>query len=654
MANEDQRAEFGLDLDGDDLVAAAESAAQALEKLRGSIDEDVQALSGMQRAMKNIQGGGKQFDEQVKRLKLDIDAKKKAIATSQTSYVQLGGSFVKTAKTGRSFEDRIKAITGSAHGLGGGLGKTGVDAAAFESRLAAVTKQAQLMPGPLGGMMAKLGQMRGLVTGSIGVVTALVVALAALVGVIALAVAALFRYGVAQANARRSELLRLEGLTKLRFWFQRIPGDAKQMQGSIDRIAASSSLGRDKLVGYNEELYRMGLRGQNLTDALDAFQIKVATQGEAAARYWAGWAAGAALTGGSVKKLADRVRSQLGGIAQKQLESTEAQALKLKESFDALFNDLKMDEYLHQWRLVNDQLGQSTQTGRSLKQIMNTILQPLIDAAVDALPYLKRFFQGVVIETQRLIIAVLRVRLWWKKTFGGDDGTKGIDKMRIAVALGCTVVLALALGFAFLAGMVIAATWPFLLAAAAIWAIISTARLLYQLWDEIDWSGMGTAIWEGIVSGLKAGVNAITSVAEGIANDVTKAFKDALGISSPSKVFAALGIEIPEGIAVGINRGQPLAETAVANVVPREIPAPVVAASSTPNIPRATPDDAPHGDAPAAAVARAAAPSITIGDIVINTDAKDAPGLAADFKREIERVLEGIALQLGAPVAGET
>lgn len=652
MANEDQRAEFGLDLDGDDLVAAAESAAQALEKLRGSIDEDVQALSGMQRAMKNIQGGGKQFDEQVKRLKLDIDAKKKAIATSQTSYVQLGGSFVKTAKTGRSFEDRIKAITGSAHGLGGGLGKTGASTNAFESELAALGKQAGALPGSLGGLVSRLGSVRGLLTAAAGSTIVFVAAIVALVAAVGVAINKLYQYGTAQAEARRSELLRLEGLTKLRFWFQRIAGDAKEMQRSIDQVSASSSLGRDKIKGYNEELYRMGFRGQNLADALDAFQIKAATQGEAAAHYWANWNAGIALTGGSIKKAADRVREQLGGIAAKQLESTEAQTLKLHESYAMLFSDLKMDEYLHEWRLFNDQLSQSTQTGRSLKQIMEVLLQPLIDTSKSMAPVMKRFFQGMVIETQRLVIAFLQVRLWAKRTFGDIEGDWSPGKN--AMITGRVVVLALGLAFAFLAGNVIAATWPFLLAAAAIFAIINTARLLYELWDEIDWSGMGTAIWKGIVSGIKRGVNAVISTVKDIAGTIAWSFKMALGISSPSKVFAALGIEIPEGIAVGINRGQPLAETAVANVVPREIPAPVVAASSTPNIPRVTPDDASHAEPPAAAVARAAAPSITIGDIVINTDAKDAPGLAADFKREIERVLEGIALQLGAPVAGET
>jgi hypothetical protein len=652
MANEDQTAEFGVGLDADDLIGEAESAAQALERLRGTIDDDVAALAGMQRAMKNIKGGGAQFDEQVKRLQHDIEAKKKSIATSQAGYMRLGGDFQKVTKAGRGFDDRIKSLLQGTKGLGGGLGKTGGASGAFADELTALSKSAGLLPGPLGQIVSRLGSMRSLMTAAAASKFVLVAAMTALVAVIGIAINKLFEYGKAQREARRNELLRLEGLTKLRFWFQRIPGDAKEMQRSIDQVSASSSLGRDKIAGYSEELYRMGFRGQNLADALDAFQIKAATQGEAAAHYWANWNAGIALTGGSIKKAADRVREQLGGIARKQLESTEAQTLKLHESWNMLFSDLKMDEYLHQWRLVNDLLSQSTASGRALKQIVELILQPLIDASTSGAPILKRFFQGAIIEAQRLTIAVLTVRLWFKRWLGPIEGDWNPAKN--ALNAGRAIVILLAGAFAYLAVTVLAATWPFLLAAAAIYSIFNTARLLNELWDEIDWSGMGTAIWKGIVSGIKKGKDWVVSSVKELAKTVAWSFKMALGIESPSKVFAALGIEIPEGIALGVNQGRGVSEAAVANVVPREIPAPVVAASATPNIPYAAPDIAAPSpvEARGAAAAASKSVSVTTGDIHVHTDAKDPEGIAVDIKRELERVLESIALQLGAPVTG--
>lgn len=78
---------------------------------------------------------------------------------------------------------------------------------------------------------------------------------------------------------------------------------------------------------------------------------------------------------------------------------------------------------------------------------------------------------------------------------------------------------------------------------------------------------------DGIRSGVKGAVEAVGSVA----SNVIDRFKNLLGIRSPSRVFASLGLMLPMGMAQGINAGLPEVAAAVADMaVTPTIQAPVV------------------------------------------------------------------------------
>ncbi len=64
----------------------------------------------------------------------------------------------------------------------------------------------------------------------------------------------------------------------------------------------------------------------------------------------------------------------------------------------------------------------------------------------------------------------------------------------------------------------------------------------------------GKNLVDGIARGIRNGASSIISATGSIASRALKAFKSKLGISSPSKVFAAEARWIPEGIVVGINK----------------------------------------------------------------------------------------------------
>ena len=625
----DQTATFAVELE-DKTSGAAASAAQGLKRLRDQIDADKRALTQMQQAMKNLQGGTVVNVQQFKKLQEQILAKKSAIAQAQSSFLSLGGTFTKAG--------------GSSQG--------------FRARLAELAKQSAAMPGPLGALASRFQSLSAAVggAGTAAGILAIVAALALLVVGTAAAVNALAQYGVAQADARRSELLRLEGLTKLRFWYATTAGNASEMQAAIDKVSASSALGRDKVAAYSEQLYRMGLRGENLSAALEGVAIKATVQGEAQASMFAGWAAGAARTGVSVRRLADDVKARLGGIAEKQMLSLTVQAKKQQEAFAALFSGLNIEPFLKAKKSINDLFSQSTASGRALKQLLTTLIQPLVDAATAAAPIVKRFFQGMILAGQRMVIAILEVRAAFRRTFGGGgEGFKGIDLAKAALYAGSIAASLFAAALAYVAVAAIGFSAPFLLAAAAIYAVINTGRLLYQLWQEIDWKGLGTSIWQGIVGGLKSGAQWVVDAVRSIGHAASAAFRDALGIHSPSKAFQNLGAAIPAGVTIGVEQGTPAARRAVGGMLqaPDVTTARGAVRDPSGGAPRITESAAaaPRSTPPRAGKS-AAGGSVTINQLHVHATSDKPRELARDIKRELEAILEGVAIQLGAPIAG--
>ncbi|HEX6293373.1 MAG TPA: phage tail tape measure protein [Herpetosiphonaceae bacterium] len=75
---------------------------------------------------------------------------------------------------------------------------------------------------------------------------------------------------------------------------------------------------------------------------------------------------------------------------------------------------------------------------------------------------------------------------------------------------------------------------------------------------------IGGGIITGIINGVKNGVGALVGAVVDAAKRALEAAKDALGIASPSKMFADLvGVPMMQGMALGVTRGAPLVQAAV-------------------------------------------------------------------------------------------
>jgi hypothetical protein len=543
VANADAKSTYEIELK-DSTSGPAAKAANALKDLRSQIDGDTAALAKMQAAMKRLQSAAVVDIATHRSLAKAIQDKKNAIAQSEAAYLSLGGTFEKVASKGKGTSSLIERLTEAAKGT----------------------------PGPLSGLVSRLGGLRGLLVGGIMVAGIAAVA-AALIAVTAAALgaaAALLKYGIASADARRNELLHLEGLTKLRNWYGLAAGNAKEMQGAIDAVAGSTPLAREQLAKMTDQLYRMGLRGENLAQALEGAAIKTSAQGDAAGNAFMGWAAGAAIAGGSVKKLTDDVKARMGGVVAKQMLSLTTQTKKLSENFDALFNGLALDAFLRGLSMVTSLLSQSTETGKALKSMFTALFQPVLDGAETAGLYVKRFFQGVTIGALMLTVGLLKVRNWFKRTFGDSEILKGFDLQKAAVYAGLFAVNA----FAATLGLAAAATVTLVAGLAVLTSpltlligLVLATKKAFDFIQDTDWKALGMSVAQGIAAGITKGATWVLDSIRGLAAKATTAFKSALGIASPSKAFAKLGATLPQGVQVGVEQGTPGAQGAVDSMI---------------------------------------------------------------------------------------
>lgn len=78
---------------------------------------------------------------------------------------------------------------------------------------------------------------------------------------------------------------------------------------------------------------------------------------------------------------------------------------------------------------------------------------------------------------------------------------------------------------------------------------------------------IGSALAEGISAGIRRGVASVRETVGGFAGGIVSSARDALGIRSPSRVFAELGAYSAEGFTVGLNRGAPDVSSAVSGML---------------------------------------------------------------------------------------
>lgn len=617
-------AEFKVNLDTGALKGNAQSAAEHLEQLQKQIDKDTTALGQMQKAMKQLQQGTSVDIATFKSLTARIDAQKQKIAGLRSDYINLGGTFGKIAQPAKKPVEAIRSLTEAAQAAGGPLGRTV-------------------------GQLSSLGRLAA--AGPVLLVAAAFVALAAAVS---LAYAALVKYGLAQADARRDEALRLEGLTKMRFMWQQLYGGQRRaaesvgfLQSELDRVSDKVALGRGEVEKYQAQLYKLGLRGGNLQHALEGVAIAASTVGDSQAQMYLQLMMGAGQTGASVKKVADDIRARLGPLAEKQLLSWGVQSKKLRENLTRLFTGVGIENFLRPVKAIADLFSATSVTGKALHDTVSRLFKPL-EAVMPVVAHLaKRFVQGLLIGFLTAENAILRFAIALVRSTGPAlnlvaKQLNKVDTKKAILAFEALGGVIAAISIAALIGIgaglsSIAINAALAAKALTLLGVAAKQSFLFLSGQGPVWEKIGESVPAGIVKGLKKGWSQITGALRSGAQEMVATFTSALQIRSPSRIFFAKTAEVPNASVLAVRAGVPRLRVAM-----RELA----------DVPRKTqmtrmPVEAPRL-APAGQPTRAGARTIRIDNLNVTASSADPQDLAQAVRDELLHQLEGVAIEMGA------
>jgi hypothetical protein len=615
-------ATFNLNVESNAAQVAADGAeglANLQEKMLGSVDE----LRNLNAAFRALKGGAGVGSAALDDLKNKIGAQKAALASQQQAYLKAGGTFKELGERNKKQAEREAAQARAK--------------AAWEEHLKKLSAAK---------MVTQKAEAKN-TAAMVGVLASAAAAYVAVAAAVAVGVAALFRYGIQVADTRRSELLSLEGMTKIRYGLYGLGAGyglaadkAGFLQDQIDEVSAGSATGRDKIAGYAEQLYKTGLRAGNLQLALKAVATVASTQGDEQASRFVSMAAGARLAGVSVKALADDVQARLGGIAEAQMLSLTAQTAKLKENFARLFSGLKIDPLLRGLKSVTDMFRADSEEGRALKQIIETIFQPLIDSAPTVGELVENTFQGIIIGALLLEGEFMDLQIAYYQAFGNPKVLKNIDLLKVATYGGVFAVGALTAAIVAGAAALTAIAGAALAVPAAVSfvsAACTAAGEKIGKWVAAAYD-YGANFVTGIVNGVTAGAGKLIKAVGSLAHSAAAAFRDALGIHSPSTVMFKSGGFTVDGAVDGVKAGKPRLERAVRDSIAR----PML--------------DLGAGDsgAPAAAApARQQPAPVTVtftGPINVGT-ALSIADVTAGIRRGVEQVMAGALITAGGVAA---
>jgi hypothetical protein len=501
----DATARFAVQLE-DETSGAADAAAGALDKLRQKIEGDQKALRAMEAAMRGMQKGTVVNIEAFKSLSSQIASKRNAIAGATADFVSLGGSFNKMKRPAQ---------------------EAGQGAAAAGTNITKLGQAASAAGGPLGGLIGKLKNLSG--AGLAGLAVAAAAAVVALGAGLAYGFGKLISFAISSQEA-------LEGVSD-----------------EAIRVSKRSPIARAQIAALSDELEKTGLRGAALEKALE-------------------------------KALPKR----FGKEAQKSMMGFSVQLAKAKENAALLFTGIKTEGMQKGLASILSLLDESTASGAALKSILETTIQPIADAAAAAAPKVRAFFLGVGIGALRAATAVLNVGNAIKKAagikFGGSDLDVDFQAVGTAAGVAAIGVLALAAGLGAIAAIALGSMAAVLAVGAAIGFGIATGVAMaintgQALWNWLqnthalfaqavgELKAAGKDMMKGLADGIKDGASAVITAATNTAKDAVKAVKSALGIASPSKVFAGIGAQTSEGMAGGIDSGSGSVESAASDML---------------------------------------------------------------------------------------
>lgn len=597
----------------------ADAAASSVESLREQIMGSTAEIKAMAGTLRQLRGSSDEVKAAKAQLTAKMDSLKNSVSGASLALVKQGSSYDAAAQRAKLFAAQQKAASDAQKKLGETLKKD--ELAKSKDRASAMGAAISKAGGPVASLRDKFGSLKSVLgeTGGSAGMGLVTLGAAAAVAAVAVLAAAVMKAGYALAKfiLVSGDLARSAGL-KREAW-SATAQNAANLGTQIDALANKVPTSKEALNDLAIALMKSKLGGEATVDAFNAVGQASAALGDeaggkikefiergrlmgrmqidpremlegfgnlnfddvaaelakgmhvsvAAARK--ALAEGRVKLGDGAKAMRMAVETKFGGLNLRQMMSLENITKKLHEKLAGLTSGVNLEPLLKPFSELGKLFDDSTVTGQTLKMLVTAFGQGMVSTLTEAIPLGKALFQGSVIGALHLYIAYLKVRNQLRETFGDSKTLKGIDWMKTALEAGTTAMYILGTSAALLGAGLVLAIAPFVLLGKAVVDavnLISDAFTSTQTFlSQMDWKATGGAIVDGLVDGLKNGAGRLKNAVLGLGDDVKKSFKSALGINSPSTVFAEFGKNTTEGYTQGVEAGSGGANGAVEGMV---------------------------------------------------------------------------------------
>lgn len=576
-------------------------------------------------------------------------AKEAELAKSLANVKRLSGHVDKSLGAQAESTEKLRGALASVPGPAGKLGSS--------------------LLGPIQGfqkLSAEMGASNAAMLLGITAAAAVAVAIVA-VGVAALAAAAkVAAWAIGLADSNRSAALAQEAVNALH-------PEIAALSGSYAALTDETGQSSTKLNELAKQLLAAKVSAEDMPAALRAAaNAETALAGNGgASQFLEGIKAGKVAVG----ELAAETQAKFGGIVAKQIMGLDAQSERLHKNIGEIFGGLNIDSVLGAVQTLVGLFDKSSASGQAMKEIFESVFQPIINQAQNAAYVVEAFVIGFLIGLTKLYIAV-KPAIKAVAEFLGFKDTSLTDTLGFAKSAG-ELIAPVFVGIVGLFGLLAVAVGlslaPFILLSAAAYALVgavvavgaaviggfmSAWQSVKEFFAGLDLAQVGSDMIAGLALGISNAAGAVLSAITGVVGGAIDMAKSLLHINSPSKVFAEIGAYTGEGLAVGVEDATPGVQDAFAAMVePPEAPLSSLAAQDIgggSSLFSGSGGGAGATDQRQNAERSKGGKAVDLAGATLNFyGVKDAQHSRLMLEEAFTEMLEGMAIQVGAGVARE-
>ena len=569
MAGSDKTATWGIRINAESNAAEA---ASAQERLLQQINRSQDAVKSYQSSLGKLRGSSDEVKDAKTKLKAAIEAERESASRATLQLDKMGVTYADVAKASKKAKTASDEMASSADKVkdkwaAAGTVVAGVIAALVAATVGAAVSMAKFVLESANALRT-MGLFREAATGSAENAKAFGHQIDALGDKIPTSREELNKLSVEMSRSLVSTRVSGQGIVDT---FNAV-AQASAAMGDSTGKAIGNIIERGKMlgrigIGFNE-LQGTGIAFQDVAQQLSKNLGIGINEAQMQLRM------GRVKIDAGAKALREVVEKRFGGINARRMLDLNVMATKFRDNLQRLTEDVDLEPILGGFERMGKLFSQNTVTGRGLKQLVTAFGEGMGKIFKFVTPLAEKFFKQLIIEALKLEITVLKLAVYLKQTFGADFTSK-IDLASTAITAAKVAFGLLAAGVAITAAGIVAVVTAVYAVQEAIKGAVKWVEDLKKAFDTGGWSGLGSAIIDGLVSGLKSEASRLWTAVTTIADGVKNAFKGALGIHSPSKVFEGFGKMTGAGFERGVEASSGGANAAAERMVtPPSINAP--------------------------------------------------------------------------------